>query len=274
MRITCTTALMGCGTKFELTDDLLVEFRRAAEAGENTGCPNPDCVRVITPSHIRQLLDIIDDQPPWPGFPLKTPVVPEGRRKGGAQPGICFKKISEKELDRPPTSEEILRVQRFFADNLDGGGDCPCCTRYAKRQHRSMGSGPARWLIELVYLSDKGQAIHTGEVIKALKGNNVSGADATSVLPLYGLIEPAEDPNSGTNPPPPSSRAHAKGRTPGFWRPTKLGRSFALDRVKVPERIVTCLGVPEAFEGGSVSIKEALGKKFNYDAIMCRGAKP
>jgi len=35
---------------------------------------------------------------------------------------------------------------------------------------------------------------------------------------------------------------------------------------------VTCLGVPEAFEGDAISIKDALGKKFNYDEIW--GRKP
>ncbi len=125
-------------------------------------------------------------------------------------------------------------------------------------------------MIEIVYLSDKGQPIHTGEVLKALKGHHISGSDATSVLPLYGLIEPAADPEALKNPPPPSSRSHAKGRTSGFWRPTKLGRAFALDKIKVPERIVTCLGVPEEFEGDPIGIRGALGKKFNYDEIMGR----
>jgi hypothetical protein len=123
-------------------------------------------------------------------------------------------------------------------------------------------------LVELVYLSDKGQAVHTGEILKALKGSHISGSDATSILPLYGLIEPSIDPEAATNPPPPHSVSHAKGRTSGFWIPTKLGRGFALEKIKVPARVVTCLGVPEAFEGDPVSIRDALGKKFNYDEIM------
>jgi len=133
-----------------------------------------------------------------------------------------------------------------------------------------LGAGPARWLIELVYLSDQNQPIHTGEILKALKGHHISGSDATSVLPLYGLIEPAADPDGASNPPPPSSRANAKGRTSGFWRPTKLGRAFALDKVKVPERVVTCLGIPELFEGDPIGIRDALDKKFNYDEIRGR----
>ena len=120
----------------------------------------------------------------------------------------------------------------------------------------------------MVYLSDNGQAIHTGEIIKALKGNNVSGSDATSVLPLYGLIEPAADPKGGINSPPPSRAPRT--RTSGFWKPTKLGRAFALDKIKVPAKVVTCLGVPESFEGDLVSIKDALGKKFDYGEIMGR----
>jgi hypothetical protein len=290
MKITCAPDKGGCGERFTVTEDLLAEYKRYAESGVESGCPNTECDRLLTVEELHKLVTVVEErQKPklrvlgpepdptpnnWPGFPLDAPIIPAGRRKNGARPGVCFRKIGERAPDRPPTPQEILRVQQFFAERLDDGGDCPCCTRHARRQHRALGCGPARWLIELVYLSGEGQAVHTGEILKALKGNNVSGSDATSVLPLYGLIEAAPDPEAASNPPPPTSRGHAKGRTSGFWRPTKLGRAFALDKVKVPERIVTCLGVPEAFEGEAVSIKEALGKKFNYDTIMGReGAK-
>jgi hypothetical protein len=278
VKITCHPEKGGCGQKWELSE-VEATFREHAQNNTTMPCMNTDCRRVVTVQELHQFVAALDklqakqQQPPavrWPGFPLARPVVPEGRRKNGARPGICFKQIGDEPLDRPPTQDEIRRVQRFFAQSLDGGTDCPCCTRHARRQHRALGCGPARWLIEIVFLSDKGQPIHTGTVLKALKGNNISGSDATSVLPLYGLIEPAEDPQVADNPPPPSSRAYAKGRTSGFWAPTELGRSFALDRVKVPERVVTCLGVPESFEGDLVSIKDALGKKFNYDEIMGR----
>lgn len=282
MKITCTVDKGGCGQKFEMTTELLEDYRQREHDNVGGGCPNEDCGRVLSPEMLETLIQMVeaklrkDDKAQkvvedrWPGFPLKTPVIPSGRRKNGAAPGVCFKKISETDADRSPTPEEILRVQRFFASNLDKGTDCPCCTRHAKRQLRPLGCGPARWLIEIVYLSDEGQAIHTGTVLKSLKGKNISGSDATSVLPLYGLIEPAKDPNAGTNPPPPSSRAHAKGRTSGFWKPTKLGRAFALDKIQVPAKVVTCLGVPEAFDGDLISIKDAIGKKFNYDEIMGR----
>jgi hypothetical protein len=283
MKITCSVEKGGCGEKFTVTPELLTEYKQYAESGVSSGCPNSTCERLLTAEELHKLVTLVEKRrearkpqfkvlqgDPWPGFPLKTPITPEGRRKNGAKPGVSFKKIGEGEMDRPPTPTEVLRVQQEFAAGLDDGTDCPCCTRHARRQHRAFGCGPARWLIELIYLSDEGQAIHTGEILKALKGNNVSGSDATSILPLYGLIEGAEDPKAAVNPPPPSSRSHAKGRTSGFWRSTKLGRAFALDKVKVPERIVTCLGVPEAFEGDPISIKEALGKKFNYDEIMGR----
>jgi len=284
MRITCNVAKGGCGGSFEVTDSLLADYKDYVESGLSSGCPNTDCERIVSPEELHKLVTAVEkasedakSRPQvigpvvWDGFPLTTPIIPEGRRKNGAKTGVCFRKIGEDEPDRPPTAEEIHRVQRYFAQGLDDGTDCPCCTRHARRQHRAFGCGPARWLIELVYLSDTGQAVHTGEILKALKGNNVSGSDATSILPLYGLIEAAEDPEMSHNPPPPSSRSHAQGRTSGFWVATKLGRAFALDKVKIPERVVTCLGVPEAFEGEGVSIKDALGKKFNYSEIMGRG---
>jgi len=274
-KITCAIENGGCGQKFEVTDELLARYRSCVENGLDTsGCPNTSCERVFTPEMCEKLIGLIVGQAApiestsYSGFPLKAPVVPEGRRKNGAMEGTNFQDIAKRELDRDPTPEEICRVQRFFAGNLEDGTDCPCCTRHAKRQYRPLGCGPARWLIEIVYLSDDGQAVHTGEIIKALKGNNVSGSDATSVLPLYGMIEPAPDPKEGLNPPPPS-KARTK-RTSGFWKPTKLGRAFALNKIKVPAKVVTCLGVPESFEGDPVSIHDALGKKFDYAEIMRR----
>jgi len=282
MKITCAEDKGGCGEKFVVTEDLLAEYKSYAESGVESGCPNPDCTRLLTVPELHRLVTAVQNNQkpklkvlkpePYPGFPLETPLVPEGRRKNGARPGVSFKRIVEEKDDlyRPPTPEEIKRVRRYFAEQLDDGVDCPACTRHAQRQHRPLGCGPARWLIELVFLSEDGKAVHTGEIVKNLKGNNVSGTDATSVLPLYGLIEPALNPEAAINPPPPSSKSHAKGRTAGFWRPTKLGRAFALGKIKVPARIVTCLGVPEAFEGEPVSIQDALGQKFNYDEIMGR----
>ena len=277
MNITCTPERGGCGVKFDLTDELLADFRLAAEKGEPRGCPNPDCQRVISSVAVKGLVHLIDTKRGepglWPGFPLAKPVVPAGRRKNGALPGIDFTEWADAPLDRPPTREEIQRVQRFFARRLDEGADCPCCTRYAQRQRRPLGCGPARWLIELVYLSDAGQPIPTGTVLKNLKGKNISGTDATSVLPLYGMIAAATNPEASVNPPPPSATGIAKARTSGFWRPTQLGRDFVFDKVKVPAKVVTCLGSPEAFEGEPITIREALGKKFNYDEIMGRGAR-
>jgi len=238
MKITCSSEKGGCGEKFTVTDELLTEYKQYAESGVSSGCPNTACDRMLAPEELHKLVTMVEKkqsarQPkltvlqgdPWPGFPLEVPIIPEGRRKNGAKPGICFREIAKEEQDRPPTPEEIKRVRRHFVEGLDDGTDCPCCTRHAMRQHRAFGCGPARWLIELVYLSGEGQAIHTGEILKALKGNNVSGSDATSILPLYGLIVASEDPEAATNPPPPSSRSHAKGRTSGFWRPTKLAHS-------------------------------------------------
>lgn len=274
MNIVCARDQGGCGHKFQVTGELLEKYRQCAEKNESSGCPNGLCTRVLGPDKLKKLVHLVDLKfEKWPGFPLKKPVVPTGRRKNGAVPGVSFKEIAKDRPDRPPTPEEILRVRRYFAGGLDDGTDCPCCTRHARRQHRALGCGPARWLIELIYLSEDGEARSTGEILKSLKGNNVSGSDATSILPLYGLIVAAPDPKTVENPPPPGSKNIPKGRTSGFWKSTKLGRAFALDKIKVPERIVTCLGVPEAFEGDPVSIKDALGKKFNYDEIMGRNLK-
>lgn len=123
-----------------------------------------------------------------------------------------------------------------------------------------------RWLIELVRQSPNGGWVHTAACLKALTGDNISGSDATSILPLYGLIEEKGDGLAVEAP------DGSKPRTNGYWRPTELGRRFVRLEVTVPRKVVTCLGVPERYEdvNDRVNCREALGKKFNYDEIMGR----
>ena len=175
---------------------------------------------------------------PRPDGYLTTPIVPNKRRKNGALPGTVFP-VPTGSIEHP-TPEEIARVRRFFAAGLDEGTDCPCCTRYAQRQHRSFGSGPARWLMEIVWLSSSngGDWVHTGACIKSIGGDNVSGSDATSILPLYGLIEEKDgglaiEREDGSKP-----------RTNGYWRPTAWGQRFVFgDRAHrpcSPEHLAPC----------------------------------
>lgn len=212
----------------------------------------------------------LSGMPIYTGFELRRPWQPSNRRKNGAAKGVSFDPAAGAASE--PTAEEIEKVRSYFASKLDEGIDCPCCTRFAQRQHRSFGCGPARWLIELVYLADDpDKFIHTGRVIKNLEGEKISGSDATSVLPLYGMIEEGdgETPLSHRRP---GAHGEPKGRTSGFWRPTRIGRAFIFDKIRVPAKIVTCIGVPESFEGPPVGIRDTLEKKFNYDEIMGRFA--
>jgi len=208
-------------------------------------------------------------------FPLPQPVQPSGRRKNAARPGVTFPPPEPEDVVAP-NPEEIQRMRVYFASELDDGTDCPCCTRYAQRQPRPLGKGPALWLLELVYVTDaelelpKGRVVvgrdvycHTRDILDRLPGG---GTDGTSVLPLYGFIKALAD---GYVPPPDNPTA-AKPRTNGFWTLTTLGRAWAMNEIRAPERVVTAVGNPERFLGGPWGIRDALGDGFDYDEALSR----
>ena len=74
-------------------------------------------------------------------------------------------------------------------------------------------------------------------------------------LRYWGLVEEA------TTPRPDGGRA-------GWWRITDRGRQFILNRITAPTYCKVYNGHVQGFEGPWVSVKQALGKKFDYNDLM------
>jgi len=222
------------------------------------------CGRIFTPSDVVAVRAKV-----WAalyvGFPFQRPIVPTDRRKNGAAAEFSDY-IAESVHVAPPSTEQVEAVRRHYLANLDERADCPTCGRSAERQHRKLSSGMGLWLIELTKLSVGDVFVHTAEVLKSIGGNRVVGSDATSILPLYGLIEEGAIGDPGVDP--------GKGRTNGYWRPTSLGRQFVDGQVHVPARVVTCLSIPERFEGPAVNIRDVLAAKFSYEEAMGKSTPP
>ena len=58
----------------------------------------------------------------------------------------------------------------------------------------------------------------------------------------------------------------------GYYRITSLGILFAEGKTTAPSKFLILNNKFQGFEGEEVNIKQALGKKFNYDELM-KGAK-
>lgn len=147
----------------------------------------------------------------------------------------------------------LIQAQEVLRGLLDDGTRCPCCGQLAKIYKRRVHATMARGLIMMHRAAPSGDWFYLPDVLRAL-GRSRGGDEAKCVY--WGLIE--EDPAGRDDG---SSRA-------GWWRVTELGRRFTFGYTSIPKyaRIYDgrCLG----FEGDLVDIRDALGAKFNYRALM------
>lgn len=130
---------------------------------------------------------------------------------------------------------------------LDEGHKCPVCTQLAKVYKRQVHATMARTLVTMyrkggrdwVYLPDIPQ----------------KSRDATGMA-WWGLIE--EDP----------AKREDGGRA-GWWRVTEVGEKWLREQLGIPKYAKIydgrCLGYDRAVY---VTIRDSLGKKFDYDELM------
>ncbi len=150
---------------------------------------------------------------------------------------------------------------------LDEGARCPCCEQYARRYRRKVNSAMARWLIALARIHEESEQswVHVAAIAAVVAGRSVRRALELRAGPIgtgdyaktrhWGLAisQPNEDP--------------AK-RDSGFWQLTARGSAFVGDRIEVPCYAVIYDNELQRLEGGSVSIRDALGRRFNYQELM------
>lgn len=133
---------------------------------------------------------------------------------------------------------------------LDDGERCPCCTQRAQVYKRSIHSSMARGLIKLYR-----RPPHTDFHEIALFMEHRELADFAKLAYWDLVLEQ------------PSVRADGSTRT-GFWQITPLGAAFVegTEAVAKYARIYDgrCLGLT----GPGVTIKDALGTRFNYAELM------
>lgn len=147
-------------------------------------------------------------------------------------------------------AQTLAEAKQWLRDRVDDGAECPCCEQFAKVYKRKLNSTMARGLLWLYKQGDGWvEANRTAPHWLVSKG----GTFAT--LSHWGLIE--EQPGTGG----------AK-RTSGVWRITPAGKVFASGAGMTPARVRLYAGRVLGFSSEQTTIREALGKRFNYDELM------
>lgn len=135
------------------------------------------------------------------------------------------------------------------------GAKCPCCRQLAKIYRRAINSGQARILLD--WWARCGTA-----PVKLTDAVRTPGGDYAK-LRWWGLIEDMRD-------------RREDGGSAGVWRVTDLGARFARDQTRIPRHVYVydnrLLRVDH--DGETVSIREALGGRFDYDAMMRAAGEP
>jgi hypothetical protein len=148
--------------------------------------------------------------------------------------------------------------ERTLSEAADGGVVCPCCGRFLKVYRRRLHAEMARFLIRLYGLNrlNPGRVWRSTREVLGARGGNKASTDATYLV-HWGLVEraPAENP---------------AGAPAGSFRLTPLGVAFVEARATVPSH-VSLLNNEPVITGhvrAEVTIRSALGRRFNYDDLM------
>lgn len=124
---------------------------------------------------------------------------------------------------------------------------CPCCTQLAKIYKRRIHAGMARSLI-LMFRRGGTDWIHVPTTVP-------ERARDDGMLAYWGLTEEE------------LVRREDGGRA-GWWRVTDRGAAFVNGHITLPKYAHVYDGRVLRVDGDAVSIRDALGTKFNYEELM------
>lgn len=131
---------------------------------------------------------------------------------------------------------------------LGDGTDCPCCGQFVRGYKRKLNANMVVFLISLVRVSDRGARwVHHSDC-------KYTGRDYSYVA-SWGLAETHEGTTPGK-------------KMSGNWKPTARGLDFVDEVIRVPSHVFLYNNQRVGATGKTVSAREALGKKFDYDELM------
>lgn len=147
---------------------------------------------------------------------------------------------------------DSLALSKVIADEKLAEGesfDCPTCGQHAKVYKRTITSSMAYALIQMYRAKgDEHGWFHLPSVVG-------HGGDAAK-LAYWNFIEPKG-----------GERADGSKRT-GWWRITFDGEAFVRGTLFVRRYVHVYNGAVLGKSGHTITIRDALGTRFNYDALM------
>lgn len=154
-------------------------------------------------------------------------------------------------IDDVQTVDEAKAWLRKFLNT--GGAECPVCERYAVVYRWSLYSTAVSALMLYYRLGGTTEFVASRELTRL--GHKGKG-DVTR-LKFWGLVEPGRE------------RREDGGRA-GFYRVTDKGERFIRGEISLPKYVYEYSGQVLYYDGKSVDVKQALGKKFNYQEFVNR----
>ena len=162
------------------------------------------------------------------------------------------------QLDLFPQGQEsvtLAQARAMLREKMKGGVDCPCCGRLVKDYKFTILGTMAATLMWIV-----SKAKQTKETWVHLNNPEAPAwikADRNYPrLAYWDLAMPKEQTDKEEK------------RCSGYWRPTPVGIDFVYNRVRVPKYILAYNNIPFEQSEETVSIKDALKKRFNYEEMM------
>lgn len=151
---------------------------------------------------------------------------------------------------------DTLEFERArLIQDRETGTHCNACGQFVKLYARQIHSTIARALLFAYDISREGQEVfHVNDVFHHVA--NVYGDFQKAKL--WGLIETVEDGEFNGS------------KSSGKWRFTPKGTAFVLEQITIPKYVYLYNGKPFGFGGGDVTIRQCLGKRFNYHELMNR----
>lgn len=162
-------------------------------------------------------------------------------------------------MNQPPDTlrDEKVRIRQEF----DAGKvtQCRCCGQTVKKYRRNITGAMA---VALILLSKKDALgddwIHVEDFLKDMPGLPSSIRGDVAKLRHWGLIEKK-----------PEEREDGSPRN-GYYKITNLGREFIKGEKQLPRHIFLYNNKLLGFDSEECTIKQCLGKKFDYNQLMSR----
>ena len=152
----------------------------------------------------------------------------------------------------PASADPSIRVEQARINaHRHEGTTCAACGQRTQLYRRTISSAMAAWGIRLLRLS-RSKSVDTPLSWVSIDDIPTRGGDYAK-LEMWRVIEKLQP---------------TDGRNSGMFRPTALGVAFFSAEAMVPSHVFVYNQRPIAFSEDLISIRDALGTKFDYDALM------